>query len=69
VRQAWQRQGIARALLLRCLHGFAVTCITQARLYVDAANVGARELYERIGFRALKDHSRYQKPLALIEVI
>jgi len=51
------------------LHGFAVTCITQARLYVDAANVGARELYERIGFRALKDHSRYQKPLALIEVI
>jgi len=69
VRQAWQRQGIARALLLRCLRGCAVTGITQARLYVDAANVGARELYERLGFRVVKDHNRYQKPLALIEVI
>jgi len=69
VRQAWQRQGIARALLLRCLRGCAVTGIAQARLYVDAANVGACDLYERIGFRAVKDHNRYQKPLALIEVI
>jgi len=66
VRQAWQRQGIARALLLRCLRGCAVTGVTQARFYVDAANVGARELYEHIGFRALKDHSRYQKPLAFL---
>jgi len=63
VRQAWQRQGIARALLLRCLRAFAVTDVTQARLYVDAANVGARELYEHIGFHTVKDHNRYQKPL------
>ena len=65
VRQAWQRQGIARSLLLRCLRGFASTGITQARLYVDAANVGACDLYEHIGFRAVKDHSRYQKLLLL----
>jgi len=63
VRRAWQRQGIARALLLRCLHSFAAEGITRARLYVDAVNMGAQELYERIGFHAVKDHNRYQKSL------
>jgi len=65
VRKAWQRHGIARTLLMRCLNGLAAQGVTIARLYVDAESVGAQRLYDGIGFHATKEHRRYQKPLVL----
>ncbi len=65
VREAWQRHGIARALLLQCLNGLAAHGMTIARLYVDAESVGAQQLYDSIGFQSTKEHRRYQKPLVL----
>jgi mycothiol synthase len=65
VRQKWQRQGIARALLQRALQQLHSRGIDQARLYTDADNgQGARSLYESLGFRELKQHIFYRKLLS-----
>lgn len=55
--RAWKRKGIAQALLLETLHAFQVKGITRVRIYTDAKNTqGARTLYERAGFREVKQH-------------
>ncbi|MCU0491412.1 MAG: GNAT family N-acetyltransferase [Chloroflexaceae bacterium] len=64
VRKAWQRQGIARGLLVRALNTLHTRGVTQVRLFTDAANEqGARGLYERFGFREVKQHIFYRKPI------
>jgi mycothiol synthase len=65
VRQAWQRRGIARALLEGALQEFGNRGIEEVRLYTDAANgQGARTLYERLEFREVKQHIFYRKLLS-----
>ncbi len=60
----WQRRGIAEALLQNSLNQLAARNMAQARLYTDAENAaGARTLYERTGFREVKQHYFYRKPL------
>jgi len=64
VRPAWQRRGIARALLAAALQGLYDRGMTQVRLATDAADGrGARSLYEGFGFREVKQHIFYRKPL------
>lgn len=60
--RAWKRKGIAHALLLETLHAFEVKGITKVRIYTDATNEhGARTLYERVGFREVKQHAFRRK--------
>ena len=64
VRPAWRRRGIARALLADALRAIRAYGIMQVRLFTDADNgQGARSLYESRGFRELKQHSFYRRPL------
>jgi GNAT superfamily N-acetyltransferase len=64
VRRTWQRRGIAGALMVRSLNMLHTRGITQARLFTDADDGrGARSLYERLGFREVKQHIFYRKPL------
>ncbi len=64
VRKAWQRHGIARCLMMSALQALQDCGITQARLFTDAADgQGARSLYEGLGFRDVKQHIFYRKPL------
>lgn len=65
VRPAWQRRGVARALLQQALRSLGERGMTHVRLYTDANNgQGARSLYEAVGFHELKQHILYRKPLA-----
>ena len=64
MRKAWQRRGIARALMVAALQGLYDRGIMQVRLVTDAADGrGARSLYESFGFREAKQHIVYRKPL------
>jgi ribosomal protein S18 acetylase RimI-like enzyme len=64
VRKAFQRRGIARALLTEALQELAARGIQTARLYTAANNrEGARSLYESLGFREVKQHYLYRKAL------
>jgi ribosomal protein S18 acetylase RimI-like enzyme len=64
VRARWRRRGLARALLARSLRLLGELGMQEAALGVDAENPnGARRLYEGMGFRAVKRHMTYRKPL------
>jgi GNAT superfamily N-acetyltransferase len=64
VRRAWHRRGIGRALMGRALAALHAHAIDHVRLFTDAANEhGARQLYEHFGFRELKQHLFYRKPI------
>lgn len=64
VRPAWRRRGLAYALLLRGLHALRARGIQMVRLDVRQDNAThAQALYERAGFRVLKEHVRYRKPM------
>lgn len=63
-RKAWQGRGIARILLMRSLNVLYERGIQQVRLFTDADDgQGARSLYESLGFREVKQHIFYRKPL------
>ena len=63
-RKAWRRRGIAQILLMRSLNILYELGIGQVRLFTDANNgQGARSLYESLGFREVKQHIFYRKPL------
>ncbi|HEX6122823.1 MAG TPA: GNAT family N-acetyltransferase, partial [Ktedonobacterales bacterium] len=67
-RKAWQRQGIAGALLADVLRAFAARGLRAARLYTDAEDgQGAKTLYERAGFRTTTEHLLYRKPIQAIQ--
>lgn len=62
VRKAFQRRGIARALLTEALQNLAARGIQTARLFTAANDrEGARSLYESLGFREVKQHYFYRK--------
>lgn len=63
VRKAWRRRGIAQGLLIQALNVLQARGMAQVRLFTDADNgQGARSLYERVGFREVKQHIFYRKP-------
>lgn len=64
VRRPWRRKGLARALIARSFKVLKEHGMTEAALAVDAENVsGALKLYENMGFRTVKRHTTYRKPL------
>lgn len=64
VRRPWRRMGLARALLARSFQVLKEAGMLEAALGVDAQNPnGARQLYESMGFRTVKEFVTYRKPL------
>lgn len=61
VRQQWRNHGLGRALLISALHALRLRGVEPIRIFTDVDN--ARRLYESVGFRALTDYIRYQKPV------
>jgi len=64
VRRPWRKKGLAKALLARSFKVLKEQGMTEAALGVDAENIsGALRLYESMGFRVVKKHATYRKPL------
>jgi len=64
VRRPWRRRGLASALLTRSLRMFKAMGFEEAALGVDSQNLsGALGLYQGVGFRVVKRHLIYRKPL------
>ena len=64
VRRPWRKKGLARALLAKSFKVLKDQGMTEAALGVDAENIsGALKLYESMGFRTVKRHATYRKPL------
>jgi len=64
VRRPWRRQGLARALIARSFEVLKDQGMAEAALGVDADNPnGALQLYESMGFRIVKRHITFRKPL------
>ncbi len=64
VRRPWRRRGLARALLVQSLHAVRQRGMQEAALGVDTQNqTGALNLYESVGFRAVKRWTTYRKPM------
>lgn len=64
VRADWQRRGLARALLVRAMRAVPAHGVDEIRIVTDAEDGrGARSLYESVGFRSLKEHVLYRKPM------
>ncbi len=64
VRKPWRRRGLAYALLVKSLQELHKRGVTLVRLHTDAeGKAGARPLYEKVGFKHLKDVVRYRKPI------
>ena len=58
------RRGLARALIARSFQAIKEQGMTEAALGVDTQNPsGARQIYESMGFRPVKSHTLYRKPL------
>ncbi|MGH2485513.1 MAG: GNAT family N-acetyltransferase [Ktedonobacterales bacterium] len=63
-RADWQRRGLARALLVRAMRAVPAHGVEDIRIVTDAEDGrGARSLYESVGFRGLKEHVLYRKPM------
>jgi len=66
VRAPWRRRGLAKALLTIAFCAFRERGLTVARLHTVAENrYGSVKLYQSAGFRIIKDHLRYRKPMDL----
>jgi mycothiol synthase len=60
----FQRRGLATALLTRTLAMLAEQGANTTRLHTEGQDpAGARSLYERLGFRVVREHRRYRKSL------
>ena len=60
----WRRRGLGTALLLRGMIALREAGMTAARLRVDATSLtGANRLYERVGYRVIRRHRIYLKPI------
>ncbi len=63
VRKRWQRRGVGMALMTRAMRLLRERGATQLRLFTNAENpVGAKTMYERLGFRDSKRHDFLRKP-------
>lgn len=66
VARPWRRRGVARALLVETMKALAARGMTEAALDVYVHNpTGARQVYERLGYRRVRAVSTYRKPLSL----
>ena len=64
VGKPWRRRGLARALIARSLAAQKEQGMTESALGVDSENwSGATRVYEECGFRVVKQHTVYRKPL------
>ncbi|NIM96800.1 MAG: GNAT family N-acetyltransferase [candidate division Zixibacteria bacterium] len=64
VRRPWRKRGLARALIARSFKVLKDQGMTEAALSVDAENItGALGLYESMGFRTVKRHTTFRKPM------
>lgn len=64
VRPAWRGRGIATRILTWTLHQALARGLEAVALDVDAENpLGARRLYERVGFREAERFHVYRKPI------
>lgn len=62
--EKYRRKGLAQTLLTKNLIALRERDVKVIRLHTSGENVeGARTLYEKVGFKHLKDHIRYRKPL------
>lgn len=60
----FRRKGLAIHLMRSLLKDMHERSVQYVRLQTDAAgNRGGRQLYEKLGFKPLKTHYRYRKPL------
>jgi len=63
-KKKFRRQGLAQTLLTKCLENLKNRGVKIVRLHTSGENVsGAKTLYEKIGFKHLKDYIRYRKTL------
>lgn len=64
VGHAYRRRGLAKALMVQGLRLLEARGASMVRLHVRKHNeTGAQQLYERLGFRVLKEFGRFRKPL------
>ncbi len=64
VRRPWRRQGVAEALLYHSFAELRRRGRTGAGLGVDASSLtGATRLYEKVGMRAIRDFTHFEKEL------
>jgi len=64
VRRPWRRRGLARALIARSFQVLKDRGMIEVALGVDTENPnGALRLYESLGFRPVKRHTIFRKPL------
>jgi mycothiol synthase len=64
VRKPWRKQSVARALIALSLQALKDRGMQEAALGVDSENTsGALRLYEGMGFRQVKKHINYEKPM------
>ena len=64
VRRPWRRRGLASALIARSLSALAERGMTEAALSVDAENPsGALRVYERLGYRKIKQWAVFRRRL------
>ena len=67
VRRQWRKRGLATGLITRSLKMFQEMGMTEAALGVDTQNLsGALQLYERVGFRQVKQSTTYRKELEIV---
>jgi ribosomal protein S18 acetylase RimI-like enzyme len=64
VRRPWRRQGLAEALLYHSFAELRRRGLTRVGLGVDAHSLtGATRLYEKVGMRAIRDFTLFEKEL------
>ncbi len=64
VRRPWRKLGLARALLVQSMKMFKEMGMTETALGVDAQNPnGALKLYQSVGYKEVKRHITFRKPL------
>jgi ribosomal protein S18 acetylase RimI-like enzyme len=68
VRRPWRKRGIATAMLVWTLHEALTRGLKAVSLGVDAENPnGAKQLYERVGFREIDRFPIYGKRVPVSE--
>lgn len=64
VRRPWRNQGVAKALIARSMRLLHEQGMTEVALNVDTQNpTGALQLYESMGYRAVRELTTYEKSL------
>jgi ribosomal protein S18 acetylase RimI-like enzyme len=63
-RRPWRKRGLATALIVESMKMFVEMGMTETAHGVDAENTsGALRLYQRLGYRVVKQHTIYRKPM------